>query len=117
MEKGKARGLYTMIGPGSVFEGTLSVPHSVRVDGTIKGRLQTEETLTVGPSGVVEADVVAQSAIVGGKVIGNLSVEDRVELEANSSLNGDLKTRELVINEGARFDGNCAMKPDGEVRI
>ena len=103
------KGLYTIIGEGTTFEGSINVPHSVRIDGFFKGKIETTEVLTIGSSGVVEADIVAKSAVIGGKVIGNLTVHDRVELEVNSSLVGDLNTKDLIINEGAIFHGNCTM--------
>jgi cytoskeletal protein CcmA (bactofilin family) len=118
MDKGSAKGLYTMIGEGSVFEGTLFVPHDVRIEGTLKsGKLTAEGTLTVGPTGIIDADVDARSAIVAGKITGNLSVEDRVELEPSSILVGNLKTRELVINEGAVFQGNCTMSEGKKAKV
>ena len=103
------KGLYTIFGEGTVFEGSVTVPHSVRIDGNFKGKIETSEIITIGHSGVVEADIIAKSAIIGGKVIGNVTVDDRVELEVNSSLIGDLRTKDLVINEGAVFHGNCSM--------
>jgi len=110
MDKKTDKGFYTMLGPESVFEGTLRVPHSIRIDGVFKGKIETSAMLTIGNDGRVEADIVAKSAIIGGKVTGNLAVEERVELESCSSLVGDLRTRDLVINEGAVFHGKCAMK-------
>jgi len=109
MEKG-SKGLYTIIGEGTVFEGSINVPHSVRIDGFFKGKIETTEVITIGNTGIVEADIIAKSAIIGGKVTGNLTIEDRVELETYSSLIGDLKTRDLIINEGAVFHGNCSME-------
>ncbi len=116
MDKGN-KGLYTIIGEGTSFEGTINVPHSIRIDGNFKGKIETSEILTVGNSGIVEADIIAESAIVGGKVIGNLTVEDRVELEANSSLIGDINTKDLIINEGAVFHGNCSMEQVESVSV
>ncbi len=103
------KGLYTILGEGTVFEGSIVIPHSIRIDGSFKGKIETSEVITIGQKGVVEADIIAKSAIIGGKVIGNITVDDRVELEANSSLIGDLRTKDLVINEGAIFHGNCSM--------
>jgi len=117
MQKNSNKGLYTMIGEGTIFEGKITVPHSIRVDGTMKGKMETAETLTVGNTGVIEADIIAKSAIIAGKVVGNLSVEDRVELEAQASLIGDLKTRDLIINEGATFHGNCSMDNVKSVKV
>jgi cytoskeletal protein CcmA (bactofilin family) len=110
MEKKVEKGFFTMIGEGTVFEGVITVPHSVRIDGTLRGKVETSEVLTIGKNGIVEADIIAKSAIIGGKVSGNVAVEERVELEANATLIGDLKTRDLVISEGAVFHGKCSMK-------
>jgi cytoskeletal protein CcmA (bactofilin family) len=117
MEKSNDKGLHTILGEGTILEGTLTVPHSVRIDGQLKGKIETSETLTVGSTGNIEADIVAKSAIIGGTVRGNLSVEDRVELDANASLIGDLKTRDLIINEGATFHGNCSMDVGKNVKV
>ena len=117
MEKSSDKGLHTIIGEGTSLEGIITIPHSVRIDGTLKGKLETSETLTVGNTGRIEADIIAKSAIIGGSVRGNLSVEERVELEANASLIGDLKTRDLVINEGATFHGNCSMDAGKNIKV
>jgi cytoskeletal protein CcmA (bactofilin family) len=109
MEKGTGKTLLTMIGEGAVFEGVLTVPHSIRIDGTLKGKLETSETVTIGASGMVEADIIARNAIVGGTIVGNVTVSERVELESHASLTGDLKTKTLVINEGAAFKGKSVM--------
>ncbi len=109
MEKGHGKGSYTILGEGTVFEGSMVVPHNLRIEGSIKGRIETSEEITISGSGIVNADIKAKSAIIGGQIVGNLMVEDRVELEQNASLIGDLRTKDLVINEGAIFHGNCSM--------
>ncbi len=109
MEKGLGKGSYTILGEGTVFEGSVIVPHNLRIEGSFKGRIETSEEIVIGGTGVVNADIKAKSAIVGGQITGNLMVEDRVELEQNSSLIGDLRAKDLVINEGAVFHGNCSM--------
>ena len=113
MDKKTDKSLITMLGPESVFEGTIRVPHTLRIDGVFKGKIETAGMLTIGNEGRVEASIIAKSAIIGGKVAGNVIVEERVVLESSSSLVGDLRTRDLVINEGAIFHGKCSMK-DGQ---
>jgi cytoskeletal protein CcmA (bactofilin family) len=117
MDKGSHKGDFTMIGEGSVFEGTISAPHYIRIDGTAKGKIESTDALIVGATGVIEADIKAKSAVIGGKVKGNLIVEDRVELESNASFVGDLKTRDLVINEGCVFHGNCSMESEKSIKV
>jgi cytoskeletal protein CcmA (bactofilin family) len=110
MQKNGSKGLYTMIGEGTVIEGRLVAPHGLRIDGSVNGSIETNDILTVGTTGVIEAEVSAKSAVVGGRIQGNLQVEDRLELQANASLIGNVSTRNLVIHEGAQFHGNCAME-------
>ena len=104
------KGLHTVIGCGTVIEGTVRVSHDIRVDGTIKGKIAIEGDLIVGSTGIIEADIEARSTKLGGKVVGNLTAKDRIELEENASVMGDIKTKDLIINEGAIFHGNCSMQ-------
>ncbi len=117
MEKGDRKNLLTIFGDGAVLEGSLTVPHSVRIEGTLKGKLETAETVTIGVSGDVEADIRARSALIGGRVVGNLIAEERVELESTASLTGDLRCRTLVINEGATFKGRSTMGEEGQETV
>jgi cytoskeletal protein CcmA (bactofilin family) len=110
MQKNNSKGLYTMVGEGTVIEGSLIAPHGLRIDGTVNGRVETSDVLTVGTTGIIEAELSAKSAVIGGKIKGNLKVEDRLELQENASLIGNVSTRNLVIHEGAQFHGNCAME-------
>jgi len=114
-KSGNGKGLLNIIGSGSVFEGTINVPHSIRIDGTFKGRLQTAESLTVGDAGHMEAEIKAQNAFIFGKVTGNMYIEDRVELHVSAVVIGDLHAKELVVNEGAVFHGNCSMQKAKDV--
>jgi cytoskeletal protein CcmA (bactofilin family) len=59
---------------------------------------------------MVEADVEANSAVVAGKVVGNLNARESVELQANSDVEGDIRTKSLVVEQGAVFCGGCHMK-------
>lgn len=101
--------LNTILGSGSVFEGTVEIESSIRIDGTLKGKLISSDTLIVGPTGVVEADIQVKKATVGGRILGCLVASDQTVLEAKAVLLGDLKTSSLVVHEGAVFNGNCAM--------
>ena len=101
--------LSTILGPDANFEGKLTVKQSMRVDGQIKGELSSSETVTIGSSGSVEGDISAKDVIVGGKVTGRLTVQGKTVLEKTSTLNGDLKTTRLVVEEGAVFNGNSDM--------
>ncbi len=107
--KSRITELSTILGPDADFEGKLTVRQSMRVDGKVKGELSSSETVTIGSEGFVEGDITASDVIIGGKVIGRLTVSGKTILERTSMLSGDLKTSQLVVEEGARFSGNCEM--------
>jgi cytoskeletal protein CcmA (bactofilin family) len=104
--------LSTVIAKGTTINGNINMEGSIRVDGFIKGKVKSSETLTVGKTGVVEGEVQVKEAVVGGKVNGNLSASQRVELEDKALIMGDVKTRIFVIKEGGIFHGKCSMKEE-----
>jgi cytoskeletal protein CcmA (bactofilin family) len=109
--------LSTIVGPDAAITGDLTVQHSLRIDGQVKGNLNSGETVTVGSTGVVEGDITARDVIVGGRVQGRISVSGKTILEGTSTLNGDLKTVRLVVEEGAVFNGISDMSARGEGQL
>ena len=101
--------LGTILGHESLLEGKLTVKHCIRIDGHIKGDLDSTDTVTIGSQGVVEGNINAANVIIGGKVEGSIVASGKVTLEESSQLIGDLKTAKLVIEEGAVLDGVTKM--------
>lgn len=97
----------SVIGEGSVFEGTMEITGNLRVDGTFKGKLRISENLIVGKRGTVEAEVNTRTALVGGTIRGNLSASEKIALQSGSRLEGEMVTSKLVIEEGVSFQGSC----------
>lgn len=102
----------TFISDGTQILGDIKVEHDLRVEGYLKGTVEVGGMLILGPTGKIEGQVNARSATVAGQILGNLRGQDKIVLETKSTLIGDLQTRELVINEGALFQGNCSMQAD-----
>jgi cytoskeletal protein CcmA (bactofilin family) len=99
----------TIIGEGTHFSGTLRADTTVVVNGTYEGGLQTAEGVIIGKSGVVNGDLLATSVLVEGRVKGNVTARDRVELRTGSRLEGDVHARSFMIEDGVFFQGNCMM--------
>ena len=110
-----AENMNTVIGKDSTLTGKIEVSTSLRVDGKIKGEIVSQETVVIGPTGVVEGDVTSKTCVIAGKVIGNVTAQEKVELQAKALLQGDMKTKGLVIEQGAVFQGSCRMEEDGAV--
>ncbi len=104
--------LGTVIGTDTLIKGDITVPHSMRLDGRVQGKVEVNDTLTVGPNGVVEGNIQVRSVMVGGKVVGSVSASDKITLNATAVMNGDLMCTKLVIEEGATFDGMSKMRGD-----
>jgi cytoskeletal protein CcmA (bactofilin family) len=97
------------LGEGTYLEGTIETKGSLRIDGRVKGAIKTGDTVTIGANGVVAGEVYARQAVVGGRIEGNLKIEEKLVLEAKSTLIGNLKAKKLVIDEGAVFQGKSEM--------
>lgn len=101
--------LNTILGKGSVFEGTIKVEHSLRIDGRVKGDVIAGDSLIIGVEGEIRGNIKVKNLILGGKIIGTVAAPGRAILESKAELHGELKTGKLVIDEGAIFDGKCSM--------
>ena len=100
----------TIIGKDTVITGTLDIKGALRVDGQVKGKIICSDCVTVGSTGSVEADIEANTAIIAGHLVGNVATTEKIELQAKCEMDGDLKTKSLVIEQGAVFCGACNMK-------
>lgn len=97
----------SIIAAGCSFDGSISVKGSIRVDGEFKGKLQVSETLVVGKSGKLDAEVETQRAAIAGNIKGEINAQEGVKLQAGSHFEGNIYTKNLVIEEGVYFDGGC----------
>jgi cytoskeletal protein CcmA (bactofilin family) len=96
----------TIIGENSKLEGQFDIGGSIKIEGSVKGRLHASERLVVGEGGSVTGNVTVRDAIIGGEFVGEIIAESRIELESTAKVRADIKTVHLVIQEGAVFRGN-----------
>lgn len=102
---------FAFLNAGSVITGEILVENDLAIEGSIKGTIRSTGTVSIHAQGVVEGEIHATSFKIAGKMTGNVTVTDKAILEPKSVLVGDLRTRELVIQEGAIFHGTCDMQP------
>ena len=100
----------TIISRGVKIEGKITSDGNIRVDGDIKGDIISQNNVTVGESGQVNGQINANVITIGGKVIGTVSAKEKLALEAKGNLKGDIFTKTLVVEAGAKFDGNSKME-------
>jgi cytoskeletal protein CcmA (bactofilin family) len=97
------------IGEQSVFEGRFAVHGSLRIDGRFEGTALHVDQLQIGPRGRVKTDIMATSVIVEGIVIGAITATRRVLLLSTARVLGDIKTPELIIQDGVVLEGICTI--------
>ena len=97
------------IGAGTVVTGEVQSKGDIRVDGSLKGSLNTSGKVVLGKEGVIEGDVLCNSADISGTIKAKITVSQLLSLKATAKLNGDIITNKLSIEPGASFSGSCSM--------
>jgi len=104
------------IGKGLFIKGEISGSESLFVDGKIEGSINLPgNRVTVGRNGQVAANITAREVVILGKIRGNVSATDRVDIRAEGALNGDVAAARISIEDGAFFKGGIDIKkPDAK---
>jgi cytoskeletal protein CcmA (bactofilin family) len=97
------------IGENSAFEGRFMVQGNLRIDGTFEGRTLVVDQLQIGEKAKVKTNINATSVVVEGLVIGNVTANRRILLLSTARVLGDLKTPELIIQDGVILEGRCTI--------
>jgi cytoskeletal protein CcmA (bactofilin family) len=97
---------------GSKISGKLSFDGPTRIDGQVDGEITGKDSLTIGESAVVTAQIRAAAIIVAGKVSGDIIATNRIEIRPSAKVIGNLTAPVLVVHEGALFEGHCSMQPE-----
>jgi cytoskeletal protein CcmA (bactofilin family) len=97
------------LGKGSRVTGKLLFEGTVRIEGQVEGEITAQDTLTIGESAVVNAQINGTSVVVNGKVTGDITARKRLEIRAPGKVFGNISAPSLVIHEGVIFEGQCTM--------
>ncbi len=98
-----------MIGSGTIINGDISSKGDIRIDGTLKGSVNTEGKVVLGNDGLIEGDVSCRDADISGTINAKLTATQLLSLKNTAKLNGDIVTNKLSIEPGASFTGSCSM--------
>ena len=101
----------TVIGNGARLEGNLISAASLRIEGSVSGKITAEGDVILAPEAEVSADIKAANATLGGRFKGNAVVTGTIELTATAKVEGNLTSKALIINQGAVFTGQSIMEP------
>jgi cytoskeletal protein CcmA (bactofilin family) len=100
------------IGENSYFSGKFFINGSLKIDGKFEGKSLQADQLYIGVTGKVKTNITATNVIVEGIVVGNITARNRVMLLPTSKILGDIKTPELIIQNGVILEGRCMISND-----
>ena len=109
MRKTESIAAVNMIGAGTIITGDIVSKGDIRVDGTLKGSVNTEGKVVLGSKGIIEGDVVCEDADISGTIKAKITVLQLLSLKNTAKLSGDIITNKLSIEPGATFSGSCSM--------
>lgn len=109
-KKEHADHISTLLGVGTAIEGTLAFQDTIRLDGTVNGKIISEKgTVIIGERAVVEAQIQVGTAIIKGTVNGQIHASERIEVYPPAKITGDIQAPVVSIETGVFFNGNCSM--------
>ena len=97
------------IGKGTYLEGNVETYGNIRIEGKVTGNVKSKSKVALGPSSLVQGNVMAQNADLEGEVKGRIEVAELLVLKATAVIHGDIVTGKLVVEPGAVFNGTCKM--------
>lgn len=100
----------TVVGPSVKIQGDLNSEGNIRIEGSVAGKVYTSQSVHVGESASLQADMQAGNAIIAGQVQGNITVEGNLILQSTAKIKGDISCGVLRVEDGAIFSGKCNMK-------
>lgn len=101
--------LNTVLARGAFFTGKLRVEGGLRIDGDFDGELDTTGAVIVGKDGLLKGVFRVKDAVIGGRLVGTLIAQQKIELQAGAHVEGDLHCKGIVIEHDVYFDGSCKM--------
>jgi cytoskeletal protein CcmA (bactofilin family) len=101
--------LESLIGSSSLFKGEIETSGTLRIDGSVEGQVSAD-WVVIGEKGRIRGDITARGIVVGGRVDGNLSAKEIVEIKSKGQVHGEVISSKLMVAEGAIFDGKSTMQ-------
>jgi cytoskeletal protein CcmA (bactofilin family) len=115
LTKGNSTGhIDTLLGPDTVVTGDVRTAGGLRLDGQLEGKVEAGEAFLSGPRSFLRGNLQCGSAVIAGRVEGNVTCRETVELQAGAHVKGDVSCAGMVIQRGSYFEGNCTMRREAD---
>lgn len=112
-EPEQPQGGLSIVAVGMTVRGDIESNGTVKVEGTVEGHVQARNQVLVAKGGVVDGDIDAREAVVGGQANGAIRALERVEIQSGAIVNGDITTLRISVAEGGSLNGLIRMGEQG----
>jgi cytoskeletal protein CcmA (bactofilin family) len=109
MKKTESASINTIIGEDTTINGSIQLHDNIIVYGKVLGDIESGETIRIASRAEIQGNLKGRNIQVSGFVRGNLQAQSKVVLNDQADVNGDVYAAQIVIEEGARFEGKCEM--------
>lgn len=97
----------TFLAEGTTFTGKAQINGTMRIEGNADGNLDATDSIVIGKSGQVKATLKTRRAVLNGRFNGKIEATDRVEMQTGSRVEADIHAKNMVMEDGVQFSGNC----------
>jgi cytoskeletal protein CcmA (bactofilin family) len=94
------------------LKGTIRFSGELTFDGKLEGDIHSDGTLNLGDNAVVKGNIAANSVVVRGKINGNVTAKEKIDIKTKTELFGDVRAARLVMEEGVIFVGQTEVNPN-----
>jgi len=94
------------------LKGNLRFAGELTLEGKLEGEVSTDGVLNLGETGVINGNLTVNSVVVRGKINGNVTAKDKIEIKSKAEVFGDIRAAKLVIEEGVTFVGKTEVNPN-----
>lgn len=101
---------FSVLSISAAVKGEISIEDDLRIDGTLEGDIYSKGKVVIGSEGCVKGKITGKSVEVIGKILGDVTVSNIVILRASCYYEGQITARNIEIEAGASFFGNCRME-------
>jgi cytoskeletal protein CcmA (bactofilin family) len=99
----------TFVAEGCRVSGDVETSGALVVCGAVRGDGHVRGALSMAAKSEWEGEIHAQRAVIAGRVIGTLSVEDKLEIGATAVIRARVTARTIAIAKGAVIDGEVTV--------
>ena len=99
------------------INGHIDISEDILIYGKIYGNINSTGVINTAKGSIIDGDIKAKNIFISGTVNGNLDIDNKVVIESSGTLNGNIKSSIITIEEGATFDGMCNMLKSGESNV